>query len=141
VISSTCDFINLPFHQLFISSTFHLMKLLPFNQLIISSTCHSINLPFNQLALQELFISTIHFSYLPFHLIVISSIAIRSTSHFINLPNHQLTELSWARRLAKLSETVGTRPVACAIKHHGFTMYGFRSKLVRSPKAEKVTGI
>ncbi len=66
-------FINLSFHQLKISSNYHLMNLnfiqLLINQLEISSTCHFINLLFHQLVIS----STWHFINLTFHQLDISS--------------------------------------------------------------------
>ena len=100
VISLTYNVINLPFHQLIISSTisstYHFLYL-SFDWLYISSTYDFINLPFHQLktSLTYYFInstfhqvaisSTYHFVNLSFH-----QLAILATCHFINLPFWQL---------------------------------------------------
>ncbi len=63
--SSTCHFVNLPFHRLVILWTCHFINLL-FRQLVILSTCHFTDLSFCQLATS----STCHFANLPLHQLV-----------------------------------------------------------------------
>ncbi len=74
----SCHLINLPFHQLAISSTCHFINL-PFHQLAISSTCHFINLPFHQLVI----LSTSHFPILHLIQLAILSTCHQSVSRFI----------------------------------------------------------
>jgi hypothetical protein len=82
----------LPFHQLAISSTCQFINLL-FHQFAIFINLPFISLPFHQLA----FSSVCHFYQLAFYLFAILSIC-----YFVNMPNHLFHATCYLRKPQKI---------------------------------------